>query len=190
MHVVLRNHWRSIALRGVGALVFAALAFLAPSRTLVTIVLLVGSYSLFDGAITLRVGIRSRHRPGGWGILIQGAFKILLGASAFLLTELTMALLVYAFAVWGIVMGVIELVLAYRIRRLTFAAPYWAMAGVASLACGVLFLFSPEPLLMLLVVALGLYGVIYGCSMLLLAWKLRRVEASLPLSTDREPIAH
>jgi uncharacterized membrane protein HdeD (DUF308 family) len=66
---LLRNWW-ALALRGVVAILFAAIAFAQPQVTLQALVWVWGVYAVADGVLATTAAVRSAEMGGRWGMLL------------------------------------------------------------------------------------------------------------------------
>jgi uncharacterized membrane protein HdeD (DUF308 family) len=74
--------------------------------------------------------------------------------------------------------GVAEIVLAVRLRKLIRGEVFMALAGLAGVIAGVLFLIWPLPGALVLTIMLGAYVLVSGVLLLAAAWRLRRLAGS------------
>jgi uncharacterized membrane protein HdeD (DUF308 family) len=170
----LPRHWWVVMLRGLAAIIFGILAFIWPGITLAVLILFFGAYAIVDGVLALYAAIRS----GGkniWPPLIEGVLGIAAGLIAFLWPDITAIALLIVIAVWAILTGLMEVFAAIRLRRVI--TNEWALivAGALSVVFGILLLLQPGAGILALVWLIGLYAVIFGISLLVLAWRLRQL---------------
>jgi uncharacterized membrane protein HdeD (DUF308 family) len=99
---------------------------------------------------------------------------------AFLMPRLTALALLYIIAAWAIVTGVLEIVAAVRLRREITNEWWLAFSGVLSVVFGVLIMAAPAAGALVIVLWIGAYAVVFGASLLALAFRLRRAQAELP----------
>lgn len=170
----LARNWWVFVLRGVVAILFGVLAFVQPGITLAALVLLFALWALFDGVLALigAVGAAEAHEPW-WPLVLIG----LLGVAAGILTlrwpQITALALLLVVAYWSIFRGILEIAAAVRLRHL-IPGEWWLMvAGLASIAFGVLLVISPGSGLLALVWLVGIYAVIFGIASLLLGFRLK-----------------
>src|SRR5262250_1937486 len=171
----LARNWGAIAVRGVVAIIFGILCFVVPGITLRVLVLLFGAYALVDGIFDIIAAVRRRTGDEPWwALLLEGIVGIAAGLVAFLMPRLTTLALVYLIAAWAIVSGVLEIVAAVRLRREINNEWWLAFAGVLSVVFGVLIMAAPAAGALVLVLWIGAYAVVFGVSLLALAFRLRR----------------
>src|SRR2546428_10219740 len=114
----LAKNWWALALRGVAAIIFGALAFVLPSVTLAVLTLLFGGYALVEGALNIVAAVRGRgDDEPWWALLFEGLVSVAAGIVTFVLPGLTELALLYMIAAWAIVTGALEIVAAIRLRR-------------------------------------------------------------------------
>jgi uncharacterized membrane protein HdeD (DUF308 family) len=170
----LPRHWWVVALRGLAAIIFGILAFIWPGITLAVLIVLYGAYAIVDGVLGLYAAWRSRGK-NVWGPVLEGVLGIVAGLVAFFWPGITAFALLIVIATWAILTGVMEVVAAVNLRRVI--TNEWALifAGVLSVVFGILLVIQPTAGLLSLVWLIGLYAVISGIAMLVLAWRLREV---------------
>jgi uncharacterized membrane protein HdeD (DUF308 family) len=177
----LARNWGAIAVRGVVAIIFGILCFVVPGITLRTLVLLFGAYALVDGVFDIIAAVRRRTGDEPWwALLLEGIVGIAAGLVAFLMPRLTALALLYIIAAWAIVTGVLEIVAAVRLRREITNEWWLAFSGVLSVVFGVLIMAAPAAGALVIVLWIGAYAVVFGASLLALAFRLRRAQAELP----------
>ena len=171
-------HWWALALRGVVAILFGLLTFAVPGITLAVIVILFGAYALVDGFVAIVSAVRAAHGHGRWGaFLVEGIVGILAGLVTFFMPILTLAVLVYLVAAWAIVTGLLEIVAAFRLRRYVTGEWLLVLAGIASVIFGVLVFWAPLTGAVVIAWWFGAYVLIFGILLLVLAFRLRSLQA-------------
>jgi uncharacterized membrane protein HdeD (DUF308 family) len=170
----LPRHWWVVGLRGLAAIVFGILALVWPGITLAVLILFFGAYAIVDGCLALYVAWRSRGK-NVWAPLLEGILGIVAGLVAFFWPGITALVLLFVIAAWAILTGGMEVIAAIRVRHVI--TNEWALifAGVLSVIFGILLAVQPAAGVLALVWLIGLYAVIFGIAMLVLAWRLRDV---------------
>ncbi len=180
MNALLARNWWAVALRGVFALIFAALAVLLPGITLLSLVLLFAAYMLVDGVMAIVAGVRAAERHERWGLLlVEGIIDIAAGILAVLWPAASVLAFVLLLGAWAVVSGV---TLASAAFRLHLAHGRWLMllGGVVSIIWGILVVFFPFVGALVLTWWLAGYAVVFGITLLSLAFRLRRRHHERP----------
>jgi uncharacterized membrane protein HdeD (DUF308 family) len=135
----LTQHWWVVLLRGILAILFGILAYAWPGVTIAVLVLFWGAYALIDGILAVVAGIR-----GKWGALsVVGLLGIAAGVVTFLWPGITAITLVWIFAFWAIVAGVLQVSAAIRLRKEVQGEWLWILSGVCMVVLGVLLMLYP-----------------------------------------------
>jgi len=167
----LAANWGAIALRGVLAILFGILAWLWPGMTLAVLIILYAAYALVDGVMGIVVGIRGRN----WGYALLGLVGVIAGVVAALWPLLTAIVLVTIIAIWAIVIGVMEIVTAIRLRNEIEGEWLLALTGALWVLFGAYALFFPGAGALSLVWLIGTWAIVIGVLELILAFRLRRL---------------
>jgi uncharacterized membrane protein HdeD (DUF308 family) len=174
MNNILIRNWWALALRGVAAILFGLIAFVLPGVTLTVLVLFFAAYLLVDGVFALVAGLKAAEHHERWGALaLEGIFDLVAGALVVMWPGLTLVVFVYMAAFWALVSGIALLVAAFRLHR---QHGEWMMilAGVLSIAWGVVVALFPIAGILVWAWWIGAYALIFGIFMLVLAFRLRR----------------
>ena len=175
-----RDSWL-YALLGVTSIVFGVLTFAWPGITLGVLVILFGAFALVDG-IALLVALARRDvlvRSHPWAVGAMAVVGILAGIGTFLWPGITAIALLYVVAVWAIVVGILQVVFALRVRTLVAGEFWMALGGLLSIAFGALLLIFPGSGLVTLAWLVGIWAMAYGVSDLGLAYRLHTIHDEL-----------
>lgn len=173
----LARWWWVVALRGVVAIVFGVLAFVAPAFGLALFVALFAIWALVDGVGSLLTGIRTRGQDRSWWIeILEGIAGVAAGVIALVAPEFAAQVLLVLIAAWAIVTGIIEIVLAVRLRRVIEGEAWLALAGVVSILFGVVVVLFPAAGALSVVWLIGSFAVAFGVFLVLLGWRLRGIH--------------
>ncbi len=177
---IARNWWVFV-LRGVVAILFGVLAFASPGITLEVLVLLFGFWALFDGVLALigSVGAAEAHEPW-WPLVLMGLLGVAAGVVTLKWPGITALALLLVIAYWSIFRGILEIVAAVRLRNLVQGEWWLILAGIASIAFGVLLIVYPGPGLLAVIWLVGIYAVIFGIAQLMLGFRLKGLAGELP----------
>ncbi len=163
MFGTLVRNWWVVLIRGLLAIAFGVIALLAPLATLRALVIVFGLYALVDGVAAIFAAVwRQAGDPPWWALTIEGVVGIGAGLVAFVWPGLTALTLLWVIAFWAIVTGVFAIVTAVRLRREVSGELLYILAGLASVALGVLMLARPLAGALSLVWLIGLYAIVAG----------------------------
>jgi uncharacterized membrane protein HdeD (DUF308 family) len=175
MSNALVRNWRMVACRGALAILFGLSVMLWPDLRLDVLVTLFAAYALLDGLYTLAsVLARAQGHPlEWWPVAVEGAVGVGLGVLA-LVWPFVPYRLIWLIAFWGIVTGILEVVVASRLPRDLESHWFLAMGGVASLFLAVLVMILPHAVAGEVARILGAYALVFGALITLAALRLRR----------------
>lgn len=144
-----------------------------------------GTYALVDGAAT--VGSALTHASRGerlyWADLLAGSAGLLAGTVSLLWPGITRLALVVLVGAWAIISGLLEVIASVthlldvpstRPGRVSTGEWLLAVAGITTVAAGLVVLARPDAAPVALATVLALYGLISGAVLLTAAWCLRK----------------
>lgn len=173
----LARWWWTFILRGIVAILFGVLAFVAPGFGIGLLVGLFAAWALIDGVNNLLTGIRTRGQDRSWWLeILEGVVSIVAGVIALVFPIFAAEILVLLIAAWAIVTGVFEIVLAYRLRKVIAGEVWMALAGVASILFGVVIFLFPAAGALSIVWLIGSFAIAFGAFLVMLGWRLRGID--------------
>jgi uncharacterized membrane protein HdeD (DUF308 family) len=171
----LADYWWLQLVRGVAAIAFGILAFVWPGMTLVTLTFLWGAYALVDGVFMLWAAITGkRQKMPRWWLALVGLAGIISGVLAFAMPLTVAGLLLLFIAAWAIVIGVMELWGAIRLRKEIDGEWMLALSGLLAIAFGVALIVWPLAGALALVWLIGWFAIVVGVVYIGLAFQLRK----------------
>ena len=171
---MLTRNWGWIALRGAVAILFGLLTIFRPGITLGVLIMLFGAYALIDGIFMVVSAIANRHGEPRWGtLLFGGLLGIAAGIATFTWPGITAIVLLTVIAVWAILMGIFEVAAAIKLRKLIDGEWALILAGVLSVAFGVLLVMRPAVGALAVVLWIGAYALVSGIVLVALGFRLR-----------------
>jgi uncharacterized membrane protein HdeD (DUF308 family) len=172
--VMLAERWWTLVLRGVAAVIFGVLTFIAPGASLFALVALFGAYAIVNGVLDLVLAARGRAGEGRWGWLVfEGILSIVAGALTLLWPGITALVLLFVIAGWAIGTGIAQVIAAVRLREQIRGEWLLALAGVLSVAFGVLLVLFPGAGALAVVIWIGAYAIVFGALLIALGVRLR-----------------
>ena len=185
---MLHRGWSFLLLRGIVAIIFGILTLTRPGITLTALVLLFAVYAISDGVLAVLAAVSGRSNQNWWMLLLGGLIGIGVGVLALLSPGLTAFALLFYIAGWAIATGVIEVIIAIRMRKEVHGEWRLIVAGVVSIAFGAFLFARPGQGALTLISAIGLYALAFGLLLVLLAFKARTLGRRLADGEAQAPV--
>lgn len=166
--------WKRLAVHGVAAVLFGLATLVWPAITLWALVVMWGAYAFVDGVTALAAAIGDpllRHR--GWAAF-SGITGIAAGVITLVWPSITAQALLIVIAVWSLLVGGAQIVVAFRTRKELPNAWALGLGGVLLLLLGVLLAVDPGAGAIGITWAIGWFVMLFGFEQLWLASEVRR----------------
>lgn len=172
----LARNWWLILLRGIVAITFGVLAIFWPAATLVSLVLVWGVYAIADGVFSLWAAItgRASEMTPRWWLAIVGVMGVAAGIVAWVWPGPTALLFLWLIAMWAVIVGVMQIWGAIRLRKEIEGEWLLGLSGVLSILLGVILLLQPAAGAIAVVWWIAAFAIIIGVSYVGLALRLRK----------------
>jgi uncharacterized membrane protein HdeD (DUF308 family) len=180
--VLVRNWW-AFVVRGLFAVVFGLIALFLPGVTMLSLVLVFAAYAIGDGVFAIVSAVRAaRAGERWWWLALEGLFGIAAGVLAVTWPGLTVVLFVTLLGAWALLTGICMLAAAFKLDA--DHGRWWLVLGaVASIAYGALLFAAPVIGAVVLTWWIGAYALVFGISMLIVAFRLRARLKAGPLGS-------
>jgi uncharacterized membrane protein HdeD (DUF308 family) len=177
--------WWTFVVRGVIAIAFGLLAFFAPGWGIAVLIALFAAWAIIDGVSSLVTGWRTRGVDRSWWLeILEGLVGVGAGVIAIAVPDFATTALVLIIGAWSILTGVIEIVLAIRLRRVIRGEVWMGLAGIASILFGLLLLVFPAAGALSLVWLIGAFAIAFGAFEIGLGWRLRGLHERADAPAD------
>jgi uncharacterized membrane protein HdeD (DUF308 family) len=172
----LSSRWWMLLVRGFAAIAFGIVALVSPGISLLALVLLWGAYALTDGVFSLSLAYRTGRAGGRWGwLLFEGLLGILAAAAAVFWPGITALVFLGVIAFWAIFTGIAEIIAAVELRRAIRGEWLLAVAGVLSVAFGVLMFAYPSAGALAVLAVIGVYSILFGALLVGLGFRVHHL---------------
>lgn len=176
-----RLAWPVVLTAAVAALAIGILLLAWPKATLTVVAILLGASLVAAGLYRLFEGFAAPGVSGGTraAYVITGLLAVAIGLFCLRHHDVTIFLLAFLVGVFWIMHGISDLAAAFipapgAIRALR------VLAGLFSIAAGIVVLFWPGISLLLLLYVLGAWLLLYGVMLLVMAFRLMRASRLEP----------
>ncbi|MCW3462148.1 HdeD family acid-resistance protein [Chitinophaga nivalis] len=175
MHNFFNAYWWIFLLRGLFALLLGILAICWPGVTFTTFIIFIGAYLLIAGIFAIIGAVAARKTNENWGIfLLSGIAGVILGILTFYNPFITGAALIYLAAFWAILAGLIEIIIAIRLRKVITGEGWYIAGGCLTVIFGLLLFSNPVAAAVTLTWLFGIYAVVSGVMLISLSLRLRK----------------
>jgi uncharacterized membrane protein HdeD (DUF308 family) len=162
----------SLIVRGVLAVIVGIIAIAWPNVTVLALVILFAVYAFMDAGLELARAFSSRTAGPVVGYLLLALIGIAAGIVALAWPGPTALVLVVVVAVWAFIGGFFELFAAFGSGETAGTRAMFILAGLVSIAFGVVLAARPGIGAVTLALLFGLYSLIFGVSEIVLGVEL------------------
>jgi uncharacterized membrane protein HdeD (DUF308 family) len=190
----LANNWWALLVRGVLAILFGGVALTLPEATLAALVVAWGFYALVSGIFAVVAAVSGAPTGRRWVLAVEGSIGIAAAGVTFLQPRLTAAILLFLVASWALVGGAFLFAAGIRLRK-EITGEFWlGLAGIISVAFGVLLFAQPTAGARAVIWFIGMHAIAFGIIWCALAIRLhsikkRRDQEEIELRATRLAIA-
>jgi uncharacterized membrane protein HdeD (DUF308 family) len=165
--------------KGILSLIIGIVAVAWPGITVGAFVLLFAVYAFLGAGIEVMRAFRSRTAGPVIGRLLLAVINIAAGVVAIAWPDITALALVVTVAVWAFLIGIAEVVMAFRSGETAGERAMFALTGLVSIALGVVFAIRPDVGAVTIAQVYGLFSIVSGISAFVLAANVRKLGHGL-----------
>ena len=173
----------SMILLGVLAVIVGIIAIAWPGVTILALVILFAIYAFMDAGLQAARAFSSRAAGPVFGHLLLALISLAAGVVAVAWPGPTAYVLVIVVGVWALVGGFAEIFAGFAQGETAGTRTMFILAGLVSVAFGVVLLARPDVGAVTLALLFGLYSLIYGFSQIAAGIQVRQ------LGRDVKPLA-
>ena len=165
----------SLILLGILAVVFGILAIAWPGVTILALVILFAIYAFTAAGLQAARAFTSGTAGPVFGHLLLGLIDLAAGVFALAWPAPTAFVLVIVVAAWALVGGFTEVIAGFQSGETAGTRAMFILAGLVSVAFGVLLFARPGVGAVTLALLFGLYTLIYGFSQITIGIQVRHL---------------
>jgi uncharacterized membrane protein HdeD (DUF308 family) len=170
----LAKYWWIFLLRGFFSIIFGIFAFTMPGLTIATLVLVWGAYAFVDGLVALYASATGGTKPGDhWLVGMQGLIGLAAGILTLLMPGATALGLLIAIAAYSLVVGVLQIAAAIKLRE-EIEGEFWlGLSGLVSVLFGMFVIARPGDGALAVIWIIGGYAIAFGVFLISFAFRIR-----------------
>ena len=112
------DRWGWMLIEGIVSIVAGLIVFLMPNTSAVALVWLIAAWAIITGVLEIAAAIHLRKMISNeWTLILAGVLSILLGVFVAARPGIALVVLVTWIGVWALIWGVVQLMLAFRVRK-------------------------------------------------------------------------
>lgn len=186
---LMTRRWQVVVLRGVLAVLFGLIAIVWPQITVLALAILWGVFTLVDGIAATAMGVGKGVGSKGDRayLIVLGVLGIIAGVITFLWPAITVVVLLVVIAVWAIIAGIMQIVAAFRLRKVVRNEWFLAVSGLVTLALGILLIVQPAEGAVALVIAIATFAIAWGIVLIVFGFRLRSLRGRDPAVSQPGP---
>jgi uncharacterized membrane protein HdeD (DUF308 family) len=169
------SHWWTWLIRGIIAILFGIVIVMNPGVSILVFILFFAGFAFADGIFALVAAFRTSENRI-W-LIIEGIAGIGLGLLAFFHPFATVATLAifmaYLIAAWALVTGIMEVIMAWRLREQIKNEWFLIIVGLLSIVLGIYLFFFPGVALIAWIWYVAIYAFIAGVGFIAFAFRLK-----------------
>src|SRR6516162_10170209 len=179
MPVMFKSTSTSLILTGVLAVIVGIIAIAWPNATVLALVIVFAVYAFIAAGIQAARAFASRDAGPVFGHLLLALVDLAAGVVALVWPGPTAYVLVIIVAAWALVGGVAEIVAGFAAGETAGTRAMFILAGLVSVAFGVLLFARPGVGAVTLALLFGLYSMVYGFSQITAGVQVRQAGKSV-----------
>ncbi len=169
----------SLILLGILAVIVGIIAIAWPGATILALVVLFAIYAFMAAGLQAARAFGSRAAGPVFGHLLLGLIDLAAGVIALVWPAPTAFVLVIVVAAWALVGGLAEIFAGFGSGETAGTRAMFIVAGLVSVAFGVVLFARPGVGAVTLALLFGLYSMIYGFSQITAGVQVRHVGTSV-----------
>lgn len=169
------NNWWFVALKGLLFIIFGLLAILYPGEAISTVIIYLGLVILVTGVIFLIGAIINIRHKKPWELwLLEAVIDIALGVLFIFYPVWTIKFFTTLIGIWAVILGIYQLVTYFKTRKVIRNNSLYLYNGAFAVILGLLFVFNPFGPGKIITVLIGIFAVIFGIMVVVMAFNLKK----------------
>jgi uncharacterized membrane protein HdeD (DUF308 family) len=172
---LVKRAWWAFLVGGIAMVLFGVLAFLNPGIALLVLATFFAASILVDGVSNVVGALQNRGKDGWWILLLMGLLGSAVGAYALFNPPLSILAFILIVAIEAMLLGVLLIMLGYKVRKSTSREWVLYLAGVLSILFGLAVLTNPVAGSRTIVHLIAAWSLVIGLLKVFFAFKVRNL---------------
>jgi uncharacterized membrane protein HdeD (DUF308 family) len=170
--------WWAVLLRGLLALVVGILLITRTGDTATILIQIFGIFVIIDGILVGLMAILGRKDiERSWIVFAKGLFGFAIGLALLFAPELSIGIIILLIAIWALLGGFIDLIVAWKTRKDFEGSWLLVAAGLIALLFGWVLFRNPQAVTEFILVLVGIFLVLMGIVEAIFGIHLKGVKA-------------
>jgi uncharacterized membrane protein HdeD (DUF308 family) len=182
--MVLEKVWWSYLMSGLFAVCFGGILFAWPKITVGWLLFFFAIWVIFHGILLCVAALRGKGDGWGWG-LFMGIAAIVIGIVTLAWPQATALVVLWLIAIYAIVGGARDLVVAFAWAQDTAAKVLFALIGLVGVGFGIWMILDPKGGATAILWVIALFAVLWGALEMILSIFIRSQQKH---DTDNGPL--
>lgn len=175
MHPFIQRFAGLVLIRGIFFLLLGIFALCWPGITFGILIILFGLYMMVDGIVHIITSISVIKQDKDWWVtLLRGIFGLLLGVITLMAPVATAIVLTWYIAAWLLMVGILEIIVAIRLRKKIQGEGWYIFNGIIALIAAIVLMIHPLSSAVTLTFMAGVFGIVMGVYLIGIYIRLRR----------------
>lgn len=172
-----KNNWVVFVTNGIIALLFGLLILFVGQATIIGLVRIFGIVLLVAGLILFYFSYRSMKAKKSYlMVMIEAIVGVVIGLIMAINPGQSLNLFLTLVGVWAAIMGLLQIIMAIRLRKKISNPMLFTFNGIITLVVGLLLFYSPMATLGTLLIIIGVLSVLAGILMIYLGFKVKGIR--------------
>jgi uncharacterized membrane protein HdeD (DUF308 family) len=174
----LRKSWWLLTIRGVLFIMFGLLALFSPYLVIFSLITLFGFFAVLSGFFILTLAFLG-ELENRWLRVLEGLVFIAAGIVVLINPVFAVGGIMIFIAAWAIVSGLLQIIMAIRLRKIITNEWFMIFNGIISIIFGVILAGNLITGAGVILMIIGIFAVISGVFTLMLSFKIKNFSTQI-----------
>ena len=169
------RNWWFLTLSGITAILFGLMLLFLTGEVIKTAIFYFGLLILITGVILLLTTFYYvKKNKNVTMISIQAIATIAIGLILMVFPQKSLELFLIVFGLWCIIIGIIQLVMLFLLRKILEHWPVMLINGLLTVVLGIIIVYHPFDIADAIGKLVGIFSIVFGITMIYLSFVIRK----------------